>query len=237
MEFLPVRPARASDEVVSQIQAAIFAGRFRRGDRLPPEREMAEQFGVSRATVRDALRSLEAAGLVRIRVGGQGGPYVAEPDVSRLIATLETHVHLQGTTFMELAEARLALELMAARLAADRATGAELEAIRSAAERSPEAHAETAGELLDFHHLVVAAAHNGALLSMWTATRRLIQEPFDLLHALRPEMATAARRAHRKLYRALAERDRELAVRLTDEHLSDFAARAQRAFEESQQGR
>ena len=116
--FRPVRPTRASSEVVTQIREAILSGRFRPGDRLPTERELAQQFGVSRVTVRDALRALEAGGLIRVKVGGQGGPYVAEPDISQLSDSLGAHLQLRGSTFRELAEARLALETTAARLAA-----------------------------------------------------------------------------------------------------------------------
>ncbi|HZU16950.1 MAG TPA: GntR family transcriptional regulator, partial [Candidatus Dormibacteraeota bacterium] len=72
-EFTRVRPARVSNEVVAQIREAIFSGRYQPGDRLPTERELSRQFGVSRVTVRDALRALEAAGLIEVRVGGQGG--------------------------------------------------------------------------------------------------------------------------------------------------------------------
>ena len=232
-EFTRVRPARVSNEVVAQIREAIFSGRYQPGDRLPTERELSRQFGVSRVTVRDALRALEAAGLIEVRVGGQGGPYVTEPDVSRLTEALNAHVQLRGTTFVELSEARLALELMAAELAAERATPQELEQIRAMAEGPASRGPEAAGTLLDFHRAVVTASHNGALLDMWTACRTLIQEPFDVLQALQPAMVDAAQEAHQRLVRALMARDGELAARLTREHLSDFSNRARRAFEES----
>jgi GntR family transcriptional repressor for pyruvate dehydrogenase complex len=234
-QFTPVRPTRASTEVIAQIREAIFGGRYRPGDRLPTERELARQFGVSRVTIRDALRALEAVGLVEVRVGGHGGPYVAEPDIARLTETLATHVQLRGTTFLEMSEARLALELTAARLAAERATDEELEQMRELVEAPTRPEPDTAGGLLDFHRMVVTAAHNSAILDMWTACRTVIQQPFDILHALRPSTAKAAHRSHRELYRALAARDPEEAVRITREHLSDFAGRAQRAFVESRQ--
>ncbi|HZV52058.1 MAG TPA: GntR family transcriptional regulator [Candidatus Dormibacteraeota bacterium] len=236
-EFTRVRPARVSNEVVAQIREAIFSGRYQPGDRLPTERELSRQFGVSRVTVRDALRALEAAGLIEVRVGGQGGPYVTEPDVSRLTEALNAHVQLRGTTFVELSEARLALELLAAELAAERATSRELEQIQAMAEVPPGRGPEAAGALLDFHRAVVTASHNGALLDMWTACRTLIQEPFDVLQALQPAMAEASQEAHRRLARALAARDGKLAARLTREHLSDFHSRARRAFEESRRRR
>lgn len=231
--FTPVRPTRASAEVITQIREAIFAGRYCPGSRLPTEREMAKQFGVSRVTVRDALRALEAAGLIEVRVGGHGGPYVAAPDVSKLTETLGTQVQLRGTTFMEMSEARLALELMAAELAALRITDEELARMRELVEAPARPEPDTAGGLLDFHRMVVSAAHNSAVLDMWTACRTLIQQPFDILHALRPATADAAHRSHRELYHALAQRQPEQAVKVMREHLSDFATRAQRAFDES----
>ena len=87
---------RASSDVIVQIRQAIMSGQYRPGDRLPTEREMAQQFGVSRVTVRDALRALEANGLVRVKVGGQGGPYVSAPDIAMLSDSIGTHLHLRG---------------------------------------------------------------------------------------------------------------------------------------------
>ncbi len=226
--FTAIKPTRASSDVIAQIRAAIFSGRFRPGDRLPTEREMAQQFGVSRVTVRDALRALEAGGLIRVKVGGQGGPYVAEPDVSQLSDSLGTHLQLRGTTFRELAEARLALETTATRLAAERATQKDLAALQTAIDGPLRPSDDAAAASLDFHTALVTAAHNGALLAMFMATRALIQEAFDTLHARQPDMADAARQAHGQLYEAIARRDGETAVRIMREHLYEFAARAER---------
>ena len=227
--FEPIRPTRASSDVIAQIRRAILSGQYRPGDRLPTEREMAQQFGVSRVTVRDALRALEANGLVKVKVGGQGGPYVAEPDIALLSDSIGTHLHLRGTTFQELAEARQALETTAAQLAALRATDADLVALQAAIQgpiRPP--HGDTAASSLDFHTALVAASHNRALIAMFTATRALIQEAFDVLHARQPDMALAARRVHAELYQAIAAGDGESAVRIMREHLTEFAERAER---------
>src|SRR5437868_8133407 len=130
--FVPIRPTRASSDVIAQIRRAILSGQYRPGDRLPTERDMAQQFGVSRVTVRDALRALEANGLVRVKVGGQGGPYVSAPDIALLSDSIGTHLHLHGTSFQDLAEARQALETTAAQLAAHRATADDLAALENA---------------------------------------------------------------------------------------------------------
>ena len=228
MEFTRIRPARASADVITQIREAIMSGRYVLGDRLPTEREMARQFGVSRVTIRDALRSLEAGGLIEIRVGGQGGPYVRRPDPQLLAENLRTQLHLQGTTFLELAEARLAVETTAARLAAERATEADLALLQQAAGVAPDG-GSTATRSVDFHTALVAAAHNSALFTMFLALRSLLNEAFDTLHAKQPDMAEVARRVHGELYAAIAARDGELAVRLMRDHLYDFAERAERA--------
>jgi len=225
--FTPVRPARASTDVIAQIREAIMSGRYAAGDRLPTEREMAKQFGVSRVTIRDALRAVEASGLVEIRVGGQGGPYVRSPDPAVLADSLRTHLHLQGTTFAELAEARLAIETTAARLAAERATEEDLLAMRAAID-------EAAGEgsavaSVDFHVALVRASHNSALLTMFLATRSVLSQAFDTLHAHQPDMATVAHDVHLELYRLIAAHDADGAARKMREHLYEFAERAERS--------
>jgi DNA-binding FadR family transcriptional regulator len=228
--FVAIRPTRASSDVIAQIRRAIMTGQYRPGDRLPTEREMAQQFGVSRVTVRDALRALEANGLVRVKVGGQGGPYVSAPDIALLSVSIGTHLHLRGTSFQDLAEARQALETTAAQLAAQRATPEDLVALETAIlgpMRPPNAGAPAASSL-DFHTALVIASHNQALLAMFRATRALIQEAFDQLHAQQPDMADAARKTHGELYAAIAEHDAERAGVLMRQHLEEFAARAER---------
>ncbi len=229
--FAPIRPTRASSDVIVQIRRAIMSGQYRPGDRLPTEREMAQQFGVSRVTVRDALRALEANGLIRVKVGGQGGPYVSEPDISLLSDSIGTHLHLRGTTFEELAEARQALEITSAQLAAKRATSEDLAELKAAIQgpiKPP--RGDTAASSLDFHTALVIAAHNQALLAMFRATRALIQQAFDTLHAQQPDMADAARRAHGELYAAIADNDADRATALMRTHLEEFAARAARFY-------
>jgi DNA-binding FadR family transcriptional regulator len=226
--FARVRPARASSHVIAQIRGAILSGALRPGDRLPAERELAQQFGVSRVTLRDALRALEAQGLVRVKVGGQGGPYVAEPDIALLSESIGTHLQLRGTTFAELAEARQALETTAARLAAQRATPDDLAALEAAI-----AGPQPSASSLDFHSALVVAAHNGALLAMFRATRALIQAAFDALHAAQPDMVLAARRTHSELYAAIAAGDADRAGALMRDHLEEFAARAARFYVET----
>lgn len=229
--FVHARPGRASSEVIDQIRAEIMAGRLEPGDRLPNERELARQLGLSRVTVRDAMRSLEGAGLVEVRVGAHGGPFVKHPDLRVVTESLGTHLQFRGTSFLDLAEVRLALEVTAARLACQRATADDLAEMQATAECPPMGRlaSGTAERSVDFHVALVRSAHNEALLAMFLAARVLIQEAFDVLHDREPDMAEVARDVHRELASIIGRRDEEAAMSLMREHLDDFMRRAERA--------
>lgn len=108
--FSPARRLRAMDDVSVQLRDAIVAGAIPTGARLPGERELAERFAVGRPTVREALRSLEALGIVEIRPGRTGGAYAVRPSEATLGSALSTLVSLEGASAQELAEFRLGFE-------------------------------------------------------------------------------------------------------------------------------
>jgi DNA-binding FadR family transcriptional regulator len=139
---------------------------------------------------------------------------------------------MRGTTFHDLAEARQALETTAAQLAAQRATADDLAALEAAIQgpMRPPGSSDTAASSLDFHTALVIASHNQALLAMFGATRTLIQEAFDQLHAQQPDMADAARNTHTELYAAISEHDADRAGALMRSHLEEFATRAERFY-------
>lgn len=96
--FVKARRVRSFDDVVEQVRAAIIDGSITAGERLPSERDLAEQFGVSRATLREALRALEAVGLVEIRVGAHGGAFATDGDVSRSVDSLRRIFEVEEAT-------------------------------------------------------------------------------------------------------------------------------------------
>ena len=122
--FAPVSVARASSSIADQIRQAIVTRKLDQGERLPPERELAEQFGVSRVTVRDALRALEAMGLIEVRVGARGGAFVTVPTGSIVGQTMSDMMMMSAVTPEDIVEARLVVELGTVTLACARATGA-----------------------------------------------------------------------------------------------------------------
>jgi GntR family transcriptional repressor for pyruvate dehydrogenase complex len=123
------RRHRTLDDVFLQIRETILTGEIPEGARLPNERDLARQFGVGRPTVREALRSLEALGMVEIRAGRSGGAYAARPSEATLGSALSTLVSLQGASAQELAEFRLSFEADNAWWAARRADDDDVAAL------------------------------------------------------------------------------------------------------------
>ena len=128
--FTAVSPNRMSEAIVDQIKTLIRTNRLRPGDRLPSERELCERMGVSRVTVREALRILEAGGLVEIRVGARGGAFVTTPSSERLGAGLADLINLAPVTAVEVTEARLVFELGIIPTIVERATDEDIEGLR-----------------------------------------------------------------------------------------------------------
>jgi DNA-binding FadR family transcriptional regulator len=164
--FAPISVARASSSIADQIRQAIVTGRLPEGERLPPERELAEQFGVSRVTVRDALRALEAMGLIEVRVGARGGAFATVPTGSIVGQTMSDMMMMSAVTPEDVVEARLVVELGTVTLACARATDDDVAALSELQERAERALADktyTRELSWDFHGLLGKAAHNGAI--------------------------------------------------------------------------
>src|SRR4051812_48664293 len=207
--FAPIAVARASSAISEQIRAAIVTGRLKAGDRLSPERELAEQFGVSRVTVRDALRGLEAMGLIAVRVGARGGAFVTAPTGSVVAQTMSDMVMMSAVTPEDVVEARLMVELGTVTIACARATDEDLAQLRVLCERGSAALREktyTRELSWDFHSLLAKAAHNGAVEGLTQSFRSSLS-----LHPIRTrEGAKAHERTvgeHTRILEALERRD------------------------------
>ena len=166
--FRPVATRRAFEEITSQIRAQLARQALRTGDRLPSERNLADQFGVSRNTLREALRSLEIAGLLELKKGATGGAFIREGGGDAVVAGLSDLYRLGNIRPQHLTEARILIGTEVARLACARRTSADLKALEKNV-----AEAETAtkaGDLgrraeihYEFHSLLARAAKNPVL--------------------------------------------------------------------------
>jgi GntR family transcriptional repressor for pyruvate dehydrogenase complex len=131
IEFRRIHTPRAFEEIADQIRSELADRRLRAGDRLPPERVLAEQFGVSRNTLREALRSLENAGMLRLQKGATGGAFVRESTGDAIITGLRDMFHLGAIAPEHLTEARVLIESIAVRAACERATADDIDALKA----------------------------------------------------------------------------------------------------------
>ena len=118
MVFKPVKQDRIAVAIVNQLKAAILSGRFKPGERMPTERELTEQFQVSRVVVREAIRELEIKGFVKILQGPTGGAYVTDLSFDHLNNAFLDLFHYNKLSVAELIQTRILIECEIARLAA-----------------------------------------------------------------------------------------------------------------------
>jgi GntR family transcriptional regulator, transcriptional repressor for pyruvate dehydrogenase complex len=219
MDIAPIKSTRIYEEIVRQIKAMIAEGRLKSGDQLPPERDLAEKFLVSRTSVREALRALESVGLIEIRPGE--GTFVREVSVESLVEPLALVLLSQREMIGELFEARRLLEPTIAGLAARRATRDELiEMERILDEQAKAIAAGNTGLAQDaaFHAAIGTAAHNRAIT-------RIVHAVMDLLGQSReesigtPGRPTRSHEDHRRILDAIRTRDAATAERAMLDHV------------------
>src|SRR6201991_650180 len=129
--YKTVSSNRMSEAIVEQIRGLIRSEQLKPGDRLPSERDLGERMGVSRVTIREALRVLEAGGLIEIRVGARGGAFVTTPSKSKIGTGLADLISLSSVTAAEVTEARQVFELGIIPIVIERATDEDIEELRA----------------------------------------------------------------------------------------------------------
>ena len=225
--FVPIKHRRLSDRVSAQIQVRIASGELRSGDKLPPERELAETFGVSRGAVREALRNLERTGLVSLQAGARGGAFIGRGDSSMIGDSFRNLYQLGSVSLDELTEARLWLASTVVRIACVRATAADLAALTAnvdAAERlfKAERYDDKIDVHIEFHNLLARATRNAVMVMLMGAVMEVMR---DFAHAAGGERNDLTIKARRRLLDALRKRDADEAVRAMTDHLEDLRRR------------
>jgi GntR family transcriptional regulator, transcriptional repressor for pyruvate dehydrogenase complex len=234
VQFRPIRTRRAFEEICERIREQLALGVLRPGDKLPPERELAQQLGVSRNVLREALRSLEMAGVLRLLKGVKGGAFIQEGDTSRMNEVMRDMLSLGTISVRELSEARIHVLDLAVRLACVNARPADFEALEANIERTDLATRD--GRLLDrvecsreFYKLLALATGNKVIAmimdsvteihmrfvyakvaSSGAATPRLVEKRRQFLAALRVrDVAASTRlmRAHLESIQRMLEQD------------------------------
>jgi GntR family transcriptional repressor for pyruvate dehydrogenase complex len=219
---------RISEVIVDQVRLLIRRGDLSAGDRLPSERELCDRFGVSRVTVREALRVLEANGLVEIRVGARGGAFVTAPS-SRLVGEGITDlITLSTLSAVEVTETRMVLELGIVPLVCERATDEDIAALYEICDRSSAALEgdEYPLELsVEWHTRYARATHNGAVAMLVESLHDPLVNSLERAREAAPMHGRRGVEEHRALVDAIAERNVGRASELMSAHLDRTASR------------
>lgn len=225
----PVAQAKAYELVVDRIEEQILSGTLHVGDRLPAERDLASMLGVSRAAVREAIRSLEAQGVLSsaVGVGRDAGTTVAALPSEALTRFLRLHVALANFPMPDVIEARIMLERGSVALACRHASAEDLAGLAELTERmeTPERSRDDFNELDSAFHIGLAQAGGNILVAdMTTAIRASMRGP--ILDSFQrtddwPSLSHTLCRGHRSILSAVQARDGDAAARAVEAHIRE----------------
>ncbi|HEX3780231.1 MAG TPA: FadR/GntR family transcriptional regulator [Pseudonocardiaceae bacterium] len=224
--FTVVNANRMSEAIVAQIRTLIRNDQLHPGDRLPSERELCDQFGVSRVTVREALRVLEAGGLVEIRVGARGGAFVTKPTSDRLGNGLADLLNLAPITAVEVTEARLIFEIGIIPTVVERATEEDIEELREMTREQSSAlrrNEYTMAMSAEFHNRLGACTHNAAIEMLVRSFHGPLLMSLREAKTAQPVMGKLGTVEHRDIVEAIARRNTEVAKDIMGKHIGRTA--------------
>lgn len=220
------RGATLSSRIVAEVRQALFDKQIRPGDFLGGEKDLAARFGVSRIVARDALRTLEALGIVEIRVGAGGGARVTSGNPRLFAEALAVQLDLAGVGVQEIMDAQRAVESVAAELAAEHATADDLAALRrwladgAATIRDHDAFTRSCQS---FHLAVAEASHNRVLVVQLVSLQHVAWPLRN--RTLTQTVADHIQKVHCELVDLIEARDAAAARRLMDDHVKMIRAR------------
>jgi GntR family transcriptional repressor for pyruvate dehydrogenase complex len=215
------------DSVSMQIQQLIAKRKLKAGDKLPSQRDLAEQLGVGRPAIREALKRLEAMGVVKVQHGKSST--IEKVDLSTIMGNVSSLLQLAPIDVLQLLEAKEIIESKCAELASRRATEGDLTEMRGYLEEmeknkyNPKVHAEA--DYL-FHFTIVRAADNPFIIEIMKVLGKMIEKAIEET-AIEDDLVgrEKAKRYHRSLYRAIRQRDGQKAVEVLHKHSLESRSR------------
>ncbi len=229
----PVRRSRIYEHIVDQIHALIREGRWAPGDQIPPERELADRFRVSRTSVREALRALEMQGIIESRQGG--GTFVRSADTEALVPPLAAAILRGQREMTEVLEVRELIEPGIARLAALRANAELVAELSGILDRQRECIASGrpfVDEDTAFHYTLARAADNHILLRLHNVILDVLRESRQTyLHV--PDRPQMSLRGHEAILAAVAVHDGDAAQAASLAHITEVRDGILRAMSET----
>lgn len=220
------RAATLSAQIVAEVRDALNEKRLKPGDAIGSEKDIAKRLGVSRIVARDALRTLEALGVAEIRVGAGGGARVAHGNPRLFADALAVQLDLAGATVQEIMDAQRAIETLAAELAAENATDADLASLRRVLDEGAAVIDDTdrfTRACEQFHIAVAEASHNRVLVVQLMSLQHISHPRRNV--TLTRAVANRVLAAHRDLLAAIEDRDPSAARHLMDDHVKMIRAR------------
>jgi GntR family transcriptional regulator, transcriptional repressor for pyruvate dehydrogenase complex len=224
----PLQRVSLFEALAAQIEEWILSGTLDPGAKLPSEGSLSRQFGVSRPVVREAFAQLRERGLIETVSGS--GTFVKRPDADHLTDAVLRHLRAAGGTqsLAKVYEARLAIESTAARLAAERATGRDLEQIASHLDAMRTAGKDeqqwTAADL-GFHVAVAEASHNPFLSTLLAPLVKVIEQTIAESFRSSKAAVRAGLNAHERIHDCIADHDPAGAEQAMRDHLTDSERR------------
>jgi len=209
--FKSISSSKAPQIIIKQVRSAILRGDVVPGEKLPSSDELMAQFGVSKATLREALRALEYLGLIEIRKGAKGGIYVKEVDMKVSQESMINFFHFKKVSVEHLSEVRKILEPYAAKVAAETITEEGLQQLKEINEKCEAALSKAPDEeinanLVNFHRVIAQCTGNPVLIFILAFVEDLLQETKE---RLRPDdgFFRAVVDDHKRIYEALVNGD------------------------------
>lgn len=227
-KLLPIKKSRLYENAVDQIKSLILTKELNPGDRLPSERELAQQLCIGRPTIREAMRILDLMGLIEIRLGN--GTYVKGlnflPYMESIVDTISSRLSLEDDSLLKLWEVRKIFELAIMRLASRNMTPQRLRAIEQCLQRMKESLQDREAFLLhgeQFHRNLAETTQNEFLYLLYKSLWDMIhRSEFRILSRGYRHGANSLRstlKADQKIYRALAKGDAQEAEKAMEAHL------------------
>ncbi len=218
---VPVKSTRVYEQVVENIKDMIENGELKIGDKLPTERAMAEELNVSRASIREAIRSLEVIGLIESKQGA--GNYIKKDFSEILLEPLSMMFMLQQGSAIDIYELREVLELSTIMVSAKRINEEELQKLKELIDKFKSSEIESDNVMIDkeFHYTIVKAANNPLITNLLNVVSQLIDKFItdsrkNILES--SENKEKLLELHEKIYIALEERDDYKAYTALKEH-------------------
>jgi GntR family transcriptional repressor for pyruvate dehydrogenase complex len=160
----PKKDEKVTDYIIAQVRDAILSGKLKPGNRLASEKELTEDFRVSKATMREALRGLEAMGLIEIKQGATGGIFLTEVNSQTLMHSMMNFMHFQSVSIREITMLRYMLEPHIARIAATKITHDEIEQLKAYVVSGNSDNDTDRKKNASFHHYLSRVTKNSLLI-------------------------------------------------------------------------